>query len=30
LFSEREKPLDRAALQTITAEDIRASRIFLQ
>jgi AAA lid domain len=30
LFSERGKPLDRAALQTITAEDIRASRVFLQ
>jgi len=30
LFSERGKPLDRAALETITAEDIRASRVFLQ
>ena len=30
LFSERGKPLDRTALQTITAEDIRASRVFLQ
>ena len=30
LFSERGKPLDRAALQTITAEDIRVSRVFLQ
>jgi len=30
LFSERGKPLDKSALQTITAEDIRASRVFLQ
>jgi probable Rubsico expression protein CbbX len=30
LFSERGKPIKRAALQTITAEDIRASRVFLQ
>jgi probable Rubsico expression protein CbbX len=30
LFSERGKSLDRVALQTITAEDIRASRVFLQ
>ena len=30
LFSERGKLLDRAALQTITAEDIRASRVFSQ
>ncbi len=30
LFSERGKPLDKSALQTIAAEDIRASRVFLQ
>jgi probable Rubsico expression protein CbbX len=30
LFSERGKPLDKSALQTITAEDIRASRVFMQ
>jgi probable Rubsico expression protein CbbX len=30
LFSERDRPLDRTALQTITADDIRASRVFLQ
>jgi probable Rubsico expression protein CbbX len=30
LLSERGKLLDRAALETITAEDIRASRVFLQ
>src|SRR6266550_2495563 len=29
LFSERGKPLDKSALQTIAAEDIRASRVFL-
>ena len=29
LFSERGKPLDKSALQTITAEDIRASRVFM-
>ena len=28
LFAERGRPLDRAALQTITAADIRASRVF--
>jgi probable Rubsico expression protein CbbX len=28
LFAERSRPLDRAALQTITAADIRASRVF--
>jgi len=30
LFSERGRPLDISALQTITAEDIRASRVFSQ
>ena len=30
LFSERGKALDKSALQTIAAEDIRASRVFLQ
>jgi len=30
LFSERGQPLNRTALQTITADDIRASRVFLQ
>ena len=30
LFSERGKPLDKSALQTIAAEDIRASRVFMQ
>jgi probable Rubsico expression protein CbbX len=29
LFSERGKPLDKIALQTIAAEDIRASRVFM-
>ncbi|HKW54323.1 MAG TPA: CbbX protein [Stellaceae bacterium] len=29
LFAERGRPLDRAALQTITAADIRASRVFV-
>ncbi|HJT08661.1 MAG TPA: CbbX protein [Stellaceae bacterium] len=28
LFAERGRPIDRAALQTITAADIRASRVF--
>jgi len=28
LFGERGRPIDRAALQTITAADIRASRVF--
>ena len=28
LFAERGRPLDRAALETITAADIRASRVF--
>ena len=28
LFAERSKPMDRAALQTITGADIRASRVF--
>jgi probable Rubsico expression protein CbbX len=28
LFAERGRPVDRAALQTITAADIRASRVF--
>ena len=28
LFAERSKPYDRVALQTITGEDIRASRVF--
>jgi len=30
LFAGREQKLDRAALETITAEDIRASRVFTQ
>jgi probable Rubsico expression protein CbbX len=30
LFAERSKPLDREALQTITAADIRASRVFVE
>jgi probable Rubsico expression protein CbbX len=30
LFAERDRPLDRAALETITAEDIRASRVFTE
>ena len=30
LFAQRETPFDRTALETITAEDIRASRVFLQ
>ena len=30
LFSERGKPLDKTALQTIAPEDIRTSRVFLQ
>jgi hypothetical protein len=30
LFSERGKLLDRVALETITEEDIRVSRVFLQ
>ncbi len=30
LFEGRDKPLDRTALQTIAAEDIRASRVFTQ
>jgi hypothetical protein len=29
LFASRGTPIDRAALETITAEDIRASRVFL-
>ena len=28
LFAERDRTLDRAALETITAEDLRASRVF--
>ncbi len=30
LFAERDRPLGRADLETITAEDIRASRVFSQ
>ena len=30
LFAERGRPLDRAALETITAQDIRASRVFTE
>jgi probable Rubsico expression protein CbbX len=30
LFAERDRPLDRAALETITAQDIRASRVFTE
>ena len=30
LFTERDRPLDRAALETITAQDIRASRVFTE
>jgi len=30
LFARRDTPLDRLALETITAEDIRASRVFSQ
>ena len=30
LFAGREQPLDRMALETITAEDIRVSRVFTQ
>jgi len=30
LFAERSKPLDREAVQTITAADIRASRVFVE
>jgi hypothetical protein len=30
LFAERERPLDRADLETITAQDIRASRVFTE
>ena len=30
LFAGRDQPLDRAALETITAEDIRVSRVFTQ
>jgi len=30
LFAGRDRPLDRAALETITAEDIRVSRVFTQ
>ena len=30
LFAERDTPVDRAALETITAEDIRASRVFTE
>jgi probable Rubsico expression protein CbbX len=30
LFAQRDTPLDRRALETITAEDIRASRVFSQ
>jgi probable Rubsico expression protein CbbX len=30
LFAEREKPLGRIELETITAADIRASRVFIQ
>jgi len=30
LFARREGPVDRAALQTITANDLRASRVFTQ
>jgi hypothetical protein len=30
LFAQRDQPLDRAALETITAEDIRASLVFSQ
>jgi hypothetical protein len=29
LFADRATPLDRTALETITAADIRASRVFL-
>lgn len=30
LFADRDTPVDRAALETITAEDIRASRVFTE
>jgi probable Rubsico expression protein CbbX len=30
LFAQRDRPLDRRALETITEEDIRISRVFLQ
>ena len=30
LFAGRDQPLDRVALETITAEDIRVSRVFTQ
>ena len=30
LFTERDRPLDRGALETITAQDIRASRVFTE
>jgi ATP-dependent Clp protease ATP-binding subunit ClpA len=30
LFSDRSKPFDRVALQTITGADIRASRVFAE
>ncbi len=30
LFAQRATPLDRQALETITADDIRASRVFAQ